>query len=68
MMEAFMESVKEEVKKMLDALPDDSTYDDILYHIYVREKIIRGMQDIQDNKLIDEAEMDKRFSQWLSVK
>lgn len=63
-----MESAKEEVKKLLDKLPDNSTYDDILYHIYVREKIIRGLQDIQDDKLIDEAEMEKRFSQWLSVK
>jgi len=33
-----MKTAKEEVKKMLDTLPDDSSFEDIQYHIsYVRK-------------------------------
>jgi hypothetical protein len=34
-----MRTAKDEVKKMLDSIPDDATFEDIQYHIYVREKI-----------------------------
>ena len=39
-----MLTAKEEVKKILDQLPDDVSYQDIQYHIYVREKIRAGAQ------------------------
>jgi len=31
-----MSTAKEEVRKMLERLPDDVSYEDIQYHIYVR--------------------------------
>jgi len=34
-MEDAMATAKEEVRKLLDALPDDSSFEDIQYHIYV---------------------------------
>ena len=33
---------------MLDQLPDDASFEDIQYHIYVREKIEHGLKDIQE--------------------
>ncbi|MEP6887212.1 MAG: hypothetical protein ABI945_02710 [Nitrospirales bacterium] len=41
-----MGTPKEEVKRLLDQIPDDSTFEDIQYHIYVREKIERGLKDV----------------------
>ena len=35
---------KEEVRRMLDELSDDSSYEDIQCHIYVKQKIARGLQ------------------------
>ncbi len=34
---------KDEVKRLLETLPDDSSYEDIQYHIYVQQKIDRGL-------------------------
>jgi predicted transcriptional regulator len=59
-----MLTAKEEVRKMLDGLPDTVSFEDIQYHIYVREKIERGLQDIRDGKTATEAEANARFSQW----
>jgi predicted DNA-binding protein len=59
-----MLTAKEEVRKMLDGLPDTISFEDIQYHIYVREKIERGLQDIRDGKTATEAEANTRFSQW----
>lgn len=59
------ETAKEEVRKLLDQLPDDSTLEDIQYHIYVREKIERGLQDVKEGRLIDQEEVERRMSKWL---
>lgn len=60
-----MSTAKDEVRKMLDELPDDSTFEDIQYHIYVREKIIRGLKDAEEGRVLSEEETERRMSKWL---
>jgi predicted transcriptional regulator len=60
-----MRTAKEEVKRMLDQIPDDATFEDIQYHIYVREKIERGLKDIQEGRLLSQEEVEQRMSKWL---
>ena len=38
-----MNTVKKEVRVLLDKLPDDCTLEDIQYHLYVVEKIQHGI-------------------------
>ena len=40
-----MHTTKQDVRDLLDQLPDDSTIEDIQYHLYVLEKIHRGQED-----------------------
>jgi predicted transcriptional regulator len=60
-----MSKAKEEVRKMLDHLPDDASFEDIQYHIYVREKIERGLKDIQEGRVLSQEEVEERMSKWL---
>ncbi len=60
-----MSTAKEEVRRMLDQIPDDATFEDIQYHIYVREKIERGLKDIQEGRLLSQEEVEQRMSEWL---
>ncbi len=60
-----MGSPKEEVQKILEQLPDDSSFEDIQYHIYVREKIEHGLKDIEAGNTISQEEVEKRMSRWL---
>jgi hypothetical protein len=60
-----MSTVKEEVRKMLDQLPDDVSFEDIQYHIYVRQKLERGLQDLQEGRVVSQEEMERRMARWL---
>ncbi len=60
-----MRTAKEEVRKMLDQMPDGETFEDIQYHIYVREKIERGLKDIQERRLLSQEDVEQRMSKWL---
>ena len=58
-------TAKEEMKKMLESLPEDCTWEDIQYHINVREKIERGMAAVDAGDIISQEEAEKRVDQWL---
>lgn len=60
-----MKTAKEAVKKMLDGIPNNSTFEDIQYHIYVREKIERGLKDIREDRTISQEEVEKKLARWL---
>lgn len=56
---------KEEVRRLLDQLPDDTSLEDIQYYIYVQQKIDRGLNDVKTDNTLSETEFDKRMSNWL---
>lgn len=53
--------VKEEAHRLLDNLPDSTTWEDLLYRIYVRETIQEGLRDSDAGQTIDVEEVRKRF-------
>lgn len=55
---------KEEVRRILEQLPDDTTLDDIQYHIYVRQKIDRGLDEIASGRTLSAQEFDQRMARW----
>ncbi len=52
---------------MLDTLPDNASWEDIQYSIYVRERIERGRREADAEKLIDEEEIEQRMQRWLDA-
>ena len=60
-----MATGKEAVRELLDRLPDDSSLEDIQYHIYVRQKVEQGLQAIDDERVLSEEEVERRLSKWL---
>ena len=60
-----MQTAKREVQKILEKIPDEATFEDIQYHIYVREKVEKGLKDIEKGLLVDQDEAEKRMSRWL---
>jgi len=55
-----MQSAKEEVMQLLKGLPDNSTFEEIQYHLYVRQKIQRGITDVEEGRTYTQEEMEKR--------
>lgn len=62
-----MNSVKDEVREILEKLPDDASLEDVQYHIYVRQKVERGLKDIEEGRVLSQEEAERRMSRWLSV-
>jgi len=61
-----MSSAVQDVKDLIDHLPDDASIEDIQYHLYVLEKIRRGQADIRDGKHFSSEEARERLSKWLN--
>ncbi len=60
-----MRSAKDEVREMLNQLPDDASLEQIQYHIYVRQGIERGLEDAKNGRTISQQEMELRMARWL---
>jgi len=57
-------SVKEEVISLLHELPDDITLDEIMYHLYVKQKIIKGLKNIEDGNTYTHEEVKEMAKKW----
>jgi predicted transcriptional regulator len=60
-----MSTAKQEVQKVLDALPDETTLEDIQYHLFVLQKIERGRQDVAAGRVVSQDEVERRMARWL---
>jgi len=56
-----MSIAKEEAKSLLDRLPDNASWGDIMYEFYVKEKIINALEAAKNGKVISHDEVKKRF-------
>jgi predicted transcriptional regulator len=56
---------KEEVRQLLETLPEDASYEDIQYHIYVRQAIQGGIEAADRGELVEQEEIERRMAKWL---
>ena len=52
-----MASVKVEAQEVLNGMPDDMTWEDLMYQLYVREKIEIGLQQMEAGEVFDDEEV-----------
>ena len=53
--------VKREARRLVDRLPQDATWDDLMYEIYVRQAIEAGLEDSEAGRTIDVKEVRAKF-------
>lgn len=56
-----MSSIKEESIHLIQSLPESVTWDDIIYEMYVKKKIEKGLKDIEEGRVVPHEEVKKRF-------
>jgi hypothetical protein len=49
------EKVKDEARRLIERLPDDVTWDDLMHEIYVRQAIDAGLEDSRAGRVTDSA-------------
>lgn len=61
-----MRTAKDEVEALLKKLPDDCSIEDIQYHLYVIEKIHRGIERAEGEGAVTQEEAEKKLSKWIT--
>jgi len=56
-----MNTIKEEAKKMIERLPDNATWDDIMYELYVKKKIAAGLKAAEEGHVVSHEDAKKRL-------
>jgi hypothetical protein len=62
-MDHGMSPTKKQVRELLDRLPDDCSLEDILYHLYVVQKIGDGLADADAGRVIPHEQVEEELRQ-----
>ncbi|MDB5352649.1 MAG: hypothetical protein JWN86_3896 [Planctomycetota bacterium] len=54
-------TVKEEARQVVEGLPEDATWEDLQYEIYVRQAIEAGLKDLREGRTVPLAEVRRRL-------
>ena len=61
-----MAELKQRVIRMIQALPDEVTLDEIMAELYFRLQVDAGLKELDEGQGIPHDEVTKRMSRWLS--
>ncbi len=61
-----MNTAKEEVITLLDNLSDECTLEDVQYHLYVAEKIKKGIVRATVEGTLTQEEVVGKFGKWIN--
>lgn len=53
--------IKEEARRLVEKLPEESTWDDLMHEIYVRQVVEAGLEDSKAGRTTDVGEVRKKF-------
>lgn len=53
--------LKSKVERRLSDLPEDASWDDLMYKIYVRQSIEQGLKDSEEGRLFSHEEIKKKY-------
>ena len=59
--EFIMQTVKQIIQDVVDHLPEQATFDDAMYALYVRQKLERSLQAAEEGKVTSQEEMENRY-------
>ncbi len=58
-------TVKDQVIKMIEKLPDEATVSDIMAELYFRQNVDEALKELDEGKGISHEKAKKRLGQWL---
>lgn len=61
-----MNTAKDEIRSLLDKLPEDCSLEDVQYHLYVIEKLRHGIQVAEEQGTYSREEAEARLKKWLA--
>ncbi|NQV24619.1 MAG: hypothetical protein HQ518_09650 [Rhodopirellula sp.] len=59
-----MSTAKQDALTLINELPDNASWEEIQYHLYVKQKIDRGLADVDAGQVVPHDEVVARMSKW----
>ena len=59
-----MSMAKKKMKEVIDAQPDDASYDEIIRELAFERMIDRGLKDVKKGRVISNEAMGHRIKTW----
>ena len=59
-----MQSAKDEVRDLLDILPDSADIETIMSEILFKVQVRKGLDDIDNGRVVSHEEIEKEFGLW----
>ncbi|MCP5206024.1 MAG: hypothetical protein H7A01_02370 [Hahellaceae bacterium] len=58
------QTAKEEALRAIQQLPDNVDFEEIVYRLYVINKVHQGMADVENGNTITHEELKREIEQW----
>ena len=58
-------TAKIEAENIIKSLPDDISFEDIQYHLFVADKLRKSREQINEGKVFTQEEVEKRLEKWI---
>jgi hypothetical protein len=59
-----MSAAKDHIKQLINSLPEDSSYDEIMREVAFARMVESGLSDSRENRTISNEEMEHRIKTW----
>lgn len=59
-----MQTLKQEVIRAISSLPEATSIDEIMYRLYVIEKVRKGKRAVEDGKAVSVDELKREIESW----
>ena len=59
-----MQLAKQEALEAIGKLPDDVDMDEIMYRLYVLDKVRKGREDVEAGRTIAHGDLLRELEQW----
>lgn len=61
-----MGNAKADALTLIQKMPDDATWETVLYRVYIRAKVEQGMAEIDAGKGIPHEQVMQEMEEWLA--
>ncbi len=56
---------KQTALKIISRMPDDASLEDIMYELYFRQRVDRGLRELQEGKTLSHQVVKRSLAKWL---
>jgi predicted transcriptional regulator len=59
------EGSKQTALRIIEAMPEDVSLEDIMYELYFRQRVDRGLQELDEGETVAHDEIEQDLAKWL---